>query len=266
MLLKATNRDKDKILKAICGDIDNCLYLYIDISYYGIEYKYIDVWFDEDEEHNILAVIMKYHDNFQLYLKNGYKDFSDVIKLLKSYKPPMISGEKRMIQEVLKYMHDDYDLISGKIIRLDNSYGLNDDNDLIEEASEEDVYDIAELICNDVYYRNSYTVKELSEQLLDRMKSNMGKSWIIRDGNKIVAHDSITAQFGEICIGGMFIVDREYRGKTNYGFLMEDFIIKQINKENKRLYAFLTDNTRIKLLCMIGNKIVSEYGKLILCK
>lgn len=263
MLIKARNEDKKEILDAIRENVEQCLYIYIDISYYGLEYPYIDVWFEKD--HNkITCVVMKYHDNFQLYLTDDYNNISELIDLLNIYRPPMINATKNVIERIKPYVFDKYHSLSGKIMRLNHSFELDCSYDDVELAKLDDIRGIAELLCSDEYYSESYTENELIVQLTDRLKSNMGRSYIIKNNDKVIAHNSISAQIEDICIASLLIVDKNYRNITDYGFKMEDFIINKINDEGKRLYAFLTDDIRIKILEMVGNEVVSEYGKLVL--
>lgn len=266
MLIKAKLKEKKEILTFLYKNIEHCLYLYIDISYYGLDYPYINVWIDRDEYDDIVAVVMKYHENFQIYFKNVYNNVKDIAVLLKEYMPPMINGEKSAMQKLQQYIPDVYFSAEGKVMLLDKPFVDNWDYSEIEKATLKDINGIATLICNDDYYKDSYEKDELVSQLTDRMKSNMGRNYIVRDGNKIIAHNSISAQVDNICVGALLIVHADYRKNSNYGFKMEDFSIEKIKKEGKKLYAFLTDEVRIKALSLAGNNVVSEYKKFVLKK
>ena len=65
-MYKAETADLEKILEYLRKDTGKCLYIYIDISIYGLDKDFLDVWYDEDEK-GVSLVVMRYHDALQIY-------------------------------------------------------------------------------------------------------------------------------------------------------------------------------------------------------
>ena len=132
----------------------------------------------------------------------------------------------------------------------------------VEEATEEDIPEIADLLLTDEEFGASYTKKELEDQMTGRLKTGMGTSYVIREDGKIVTTLSIVAQTEGFRVASLTMVDKDYR-HTMYGTLVDSFLINELGKDGKRLFAFMTDERRIKMFIIMGNKLAAEYGKLI---
>lgn len=260
MMKQIDQKDVPRLLRYLRNDIENCLYLYIDVSCYGTDH--VDVWMREDGD-GIDLVAMKYHDSFQIYSHKPDPALTELVELLNRHAPAMINAKHELALLLEPYFADDYTLVTGNILRLDRFIDISTHKDIaIEEATLADVDEIAALICEDEYYRHVYTLAEMKAQLTDRIRTGMGVSYIIRDGKKIIAHDSITAQVDDICIAGIMIVHKDYR-KTNYAILLEKFMIEEARRRNKKLFGFSTNKRREKQFVMMGNRIVARYGKLV---
>ena len=257
---RAENKDIPAILEYLKKDIENCLYLYIDIRCYGTDH--VDVWYEKTgEDYDMIA--MKYHDSFQVYSDRPLDvDISGVVELLKEYKPAMINSREELIDRMKADFEEDYTSDGGFILRLKRFVSIEDDDFTVEIAGLDDVDELAGLISSDPYYSDSYTFEEIKSQLEDRMKTDMGVSFISRKDGKIIAHNSITAQVDDICIAGMLLVHHDWR-HTNLSLIMEKYIIDYVNNQGKKLFGFSTDKRRRKQFEMMGNEIAAQYGKLI---
>lgn len=261
MLHEMKSTDVTKILEYLRKDIENCIYLYIDIWKYGVANPHMKVWFQEDQG-GVNLVIMKYHSSFQIYSHLDKLDTDMIYKQMKENDITMVSAKREIVEQLEPASREGYFSTFGEILRLTNFHSFQCEDIHIEEATEEDAYEIAELICSDEYYQDSYTVSEFYEQLLDRMKTKMGRSFIIRDNGKIVAHNSTSAETDDVAVAAMLLVKKEYRN-TMYGIALEEFIVKKLNKEGKKLFGFSTNRKRRKQFELMGNKVVATYGKLI---
>ena len=260
MLRKAQSTDVNYILDYLKKDIPNCIYLYIDVLIYGLSNPNIEVWYDGELD-DINIVIMKYHDSFQVYSNSDSWNLNNVCNLILEHDPLMISGRDTIINKLKQRLGDHYDSTYGVVLEL-KKYRITNQTNIVQKAEEKDIREIAQLMCEDDYYRNQYTADELEGQFLERMRTNMGRNYIIREDNKIVAHDAIFAETEDILVASGFIVRREYRNKY-YETIMEDFMINELGKEGRTLYSFVTDERRIKLYQLMGNCIVAMYGKLV---
>lgn len=151
---KAAEHEKEKILEYLEKDIANCLYLYADIAKYGVSNDHVAVWYDTDEI-GIRMVVLKYHNNFQIYSDRGFLEISGLLKLISQEKPISIAGRTeiiRCLQNKLKnnYMAEYGTVFKGKPIdikKLTNE--LEDCPVKIELATTEDAPQIAHLLYMD---------------------------------------------------------------------------------------------------------------------
>ena len=257
---RANNNDIPAILEYLNKDVENCLYMYIDIRCYGTDH--VDVWYEKKDD-AFMLIAMKYHGSFQIYSDRPQEaDLEGVVAQLKEYQPAMINARAELIERMKPYFADGYLTDGGFILRLKRFISIEDDEFVVEVADKSDVDEISALISGDPYYSDSYTFDEIKEQLIDRMDTGMGTSFIIKKDGKIIAHNSITAQVDDICIAGMLIIHNDWR-QSNAALVIEKIIIDYVNDQGKKLFGFSTEPRRRKQFKMMGNEIVAEYGKLI---
>jgi predicted GNAT family acetyltransferase len=261
MLKRITKEKVPAVLEYLGKDVENCIYLYIDISVYGVDNPNMKVWVDESDE-GIRLVAMQYHNGFQVYADSNDFDAVEVADLFMNSDAGMLSARESIINILIPLVSDGCSVTYGSILRLTKIHSFGCEKAGIEQAGPEDVDEIAGLICGDDYYLGSYDFKHFREELADRMRTGMGRSFIIRDNGRIVAHNSITAEAGDIAVAGMLVVRRDYR-HTLYALHMEEFIIKKLNDEGKKLFGFSTDKKRGKQFELMGNKVAAKYGKII---
>ena len=257
---RATNSDIPAILEYLNKDVENCLYMYIDIRCYGTDH--VDVWYEKENDEFIL-IAMKYHGSFQVYSDRPQEvDLEGVVALLKEYQPAMINARAELIRRLELYFKDEYFADGGFILRLKRFISIEDDEFIVEIADKSDVDEISKMISEDPYYSDAYTFDEIKGQLIDRMDTGMGVSFIIKKDGKIIAHNSITAQVDDVCIAGMLLIHHDWR-QSNAALVIERFIIDYVNNQGKKLFGFSNEPRRRKQFKMMGNEIVAEYGKLI---
>lgn len=257
----ATERDKSRILEYLEHDLENCIYLYIDITNYGISTENMTVWVEEDHD-ELNLVIMKYYDSYQIYSHTPLSRIEDVIKLFHSYPSTMISGRKDIIRQLESNLRN-YRAYYGTIFILDK-YRHFKASENIEKAVPDDAEEIARLICSDGEIGSHYTVIDLARQLKERIQSKTGRSYIIRRNGEIIAHTATYAETGKIAVVGGTIVKQEYRN-LNYYMLLSNHILQQLIEEGKTAYTFSITEKMIQFHKKIHTQC-SEYGKLIINK
>ena len=132
---------------------------------------------------------------------------------------------------------------------------------LIEDGHEADTMDIAQLIAQDEGIGSYYEVEDLANQLSERIRTGMGRSFVIREKNKIVAHIASYAEFNGIATTGGLIVDPKYQNGL-YGGVLESHLVHTLLQEDFQVYTFVTNRLRKKLLTAWGNTCVGKYGKM----
>lgn len=249
--------EKNKILEYLKKDIANCIYLYIDILNYGISSDNISVWIEEYNQ-DIQWIAMKYYDSFQIYSRNELCNLENLLPLIQTYKVSMISGPKRIIQQ----LHEKcglYQVSYGAIFFMDK-YRKIDSGPPIEKAKEADVREIAKLICSDPEIGGHYEVENLAIQLADRIRTGTGRSYIIRESGKIAAHSAAYAETKDIAVVGGTIVSPKYRN-TNYYMLLSNYMLQELLNEDKKVYTFAVSPKMINYHNIL-HKQCGEYGKL----
>jgi len=253
--------EQEEILSYLKADVENCIYLYIDIEKYGLMAPEITVWLERDAEGKINLILMKYYESFQLYSRSSQWDIEGVLDKIILYKTPMVSARAEMAEAVFSHLKNEYRMTIGTIFQLTN-YRKTGKTEMVQRATEADVPEIAKLMCEDEYYKDQYLQADLEKQLAQRMRSGMGRNYVIRVDGKIVVHDAIFAETDLLMVASGMIVHRDYRASL-LGAIMEDFMINQVGHEGKRLFGFMTEKRRDKLFLAYKNTIVARYGKLV---
>lgn len=260
---EARESDIAEILEYLKKNLADCIYMYIDIKKYGLENPNMKVWIERDVKNNqLLAVVMKYYNNIQLYAEGDTWDREWLTQLLEQENASMISGKEDMIQALALPLGEKYNSSFGMVYQIEE-YREFDEIESIENATKEDMVEIAGLIYSDEFFHANYQVKVLEEQLRERFLTGMGRNIIIKQDEKIVAHIATYAEFENIAVTSGLIVHPDYR-KSSLGFLIESFMVNELLKEDKLVYTFVLEPQRVALLNAIGAKIRGRYGKLTL--
>lgn len=254
----AEEKDRERILKYLRKGLQDCVYLYIDIMNYGIATENMKVWFAETDG-AISLVVMKYYDSFQIYSSEDTFDAEAVVTLLKEYPVAMVSGKKSMIEQ-LESRCPDYEITYGVVFLMDRYRQMNSPV-RIAEATEADAPEIAGLICTDKDIGGHYTPKVLAAQLAERINTRTGRSYIIREEGKIVAHSATYAEADGIAVVGGTIIAEEYRN-NNYYILLSSYMLQQLANEEKKAYTFSLSEKMIHYHGRLHTKC-GEYGKMV---
>lgn len=259
-MIKLTDDRLQDILEYLEKDLVNCLYLYGDIVRYGIHDPNMTVWYSE-KNGDLNCVIMKYFQGSHVFSLNNDYDIDEVVQHLNDIDVDRISSNGEIIRELHKRMKDRYSAEYGRTLKM-KAYRRFKHDVAIEEASLDDVKGIVDLLMSHPLYTESYTHEQLYEELSDRIKRKIGRSFIIRDGDRIVAHDSYNLETDKYAISGLALVHDDFR-KTFYGVFLESHQINTMIDEGKEMYAMLYEMPRVEGFLKMGNEDVAEYGKLI---
>ncbi len=263
---KAVCADKEQILSYLEKDIENCLYMYADISKYGVNAEHITVWYDTD----LLGprmVVMKYHDNFQVYANRGFENVEIVLELVAQEKPRGISARKEIITQLAGRLTGTYTaeygvIFKGKPISKEKLERTLVDCDIaIEQAFKDDAPGIAHLLCMDSEFRSIYTEESLAQELEDRMQTGMGRSYIIRSNGQIVAHNATYAECDRFVVISGMMVHPDYRD-TEYAYWVDIKSSLEFQEEGKDRYFFALKDNIIRWHKRVGAIPVAQYGKM----
>lgn len=262
-MIRATDADKGHVLEKLRINILDNVYLYIDILMYGFDHEFSGVWIQRDQG-DVKYIVLKYYDSFQLYAAEDALDYSEIIDLIMEYKPAMISGRADLIRSIAPIVGELYDETYGVVLSQPHT-GLKYTDCFPERTKEEDMEEVAHLVCSDKGIGGHYKPLELMEQFKRRQDDRTGRNYVIRRDGKIVAHYATYAETPDIAVMSGLIVAPAYRG-NGYARLLHCFLADLLFSENKTAVLFCHEQDVLKMYLKLGAVVRGEYGKLTMRK
>ncbi len=249
------------LLSYLKQDISNCLYLYMDLVHYGLDHPHIRLWTEQDREPFGL-IAMRYHDSFQLYEReHSIDNDGSLASLLKEQNADRISGPEFLIQRLEPLLAESYTASYGAIFQIPRDSVPATPVQISSPAQFEEIPQIVDLLLTSEEFSRHYRREELIEQMQERYRTNMGRSWIVRDAGRIIGHIATFAEINDIAVISGSILLREYRDTDIYEKLSDEVFYQLCNLEHKDLYFFFLKKRYIKTYSkLIG--ICSSYGKM----
>lgn len=263
MMIRATNADKTQVLEKLRINILDNVYLYIDILMYGFDHEFSSVWIQRDQG-DVKYIVLKYYNSFQLYATEDALDYSEITALIMEYKPAMISGRADLIRSISSMVKEFYGETYGVVLSQPHT-GSKYSDVFPEKPKEEDMEEVANLVCSDRGIGGHYNPLELMEQFIRRQNDKTGRNYIIRKDGRIVAHEATYAETPDIAVMSGLIVAPAYRG-NGYARLLHCFLSDLLISENKTAVLFCHEEDVLKMHLKLGAVVRGEYGKLTLRK
>lgn len=249
-----------QILAHLRRNVEQCLYIYIDLVKYGLRNPSMKLWAGSDDG-DIQMVVMKYHDSFQIFAGAGRWQEQDVAALISRYQPGRISGSEDVIRRLEDMVAADYDSVYGKIFCGRESRLLKTEARRCETAGPADIPEIVALLRTDREFREQYTDEELQKQMEERYRTGMGRSFILRQEGRIIGHIGTFAEVEDIAILSGTVVHKDFRHTDAFASLSEEVFQILCREEGKRVYYFITNRRMLSLYSRI-NPPCASYGKL----
>lgn len=259
---KKQEREYKELIPLLEEDISNCLYIYMDIVNGRKENADMEVWVQETDG-DLELVLLRYYESFQIYGRKLAPKLEAVIGILKDYHPKMVSGQKNIIKNIEEILGDLYQAEYGCIYEINNKTRLERTCG-VDLAAEADVEEIARLIEMDQSLGGHYSQKKLEMQLRNRIHTGTGRSYVIREKGKIVAHTASYAETEEYAIISGTIVHPAYRDRGYYS-IISSHIIQKLKEEGKRIYTFAVNPRMMEYHDKMDDRRGS-YGRLMLRK
>lgn len=256
----AQENDIDNILRVLKTKLGECVHMYINLKTNRLSNPNIQVWVNESNgEINIVA--MRYHTALRFFCaEEDLGTVEKVIDLINSVEHKMIFASYNITSQLYERYNDNYIFEESVAVQLTKYRNFN--FEIIEEATEDDVDEIATMVLDDDFYRGHYTHEGLVSELLERMRTGLGRSYIIRKDGKIVVHDGIMAQTDDAAVAGLFLCHRDYR-KQFLAETMQSFLIKTINEQGMELYGYYFDEKLLRSVERSKNEIKARCGRLL---
>ena len=260
MIKVCDNKRIDEILSYIGNEYYKCLYLYIDMQQYGCSSDFTKTWIQEDNG-EITGVMLAYHSAVHVYSKQLNFDVKELTEFLMEKNPSIICACAELIRLLEPHMSSkgflsEYGHV-GKFIHCEPSSVSCD----IRLANKDDINEIAKLLYEDDDIGSSYTMKDLVKQIEERLESGFVRSYVIKEGNHVVAHLGTGAEVDKLCTVSYVITHPEYRGKGLSSSLFS-YACNQLSLEGKEIYSvYYPENSR-RLHHKMGFVDCCEFGKL----
>lgn len=259
-MVEAKEKDIDEIVDYLHKEVHDCIYMFVDIKKYRLTNPAMKIWIDRYDDGNLACVVMKYYTGLSIYSEKDDYLLDGVIDLVEELKPMSITGKKAIIEKIESAVGAKYNVLYGYVFRVDsfNDFG---GNELVELAKEDDMLDCAKLIATNEEIGSYYEIESLAAQLRERIRTGMGRNYIIRDKGKIIGHIASYAELDDVATTSALIVDHEHEGKM-YGAVLESCIVNRLKEEGFNVYTYIIQKKRFRLLKNMGNNPVGEYGKM----
>lgn len=250
--------EQEKVLIYLKKHLTECIYLTIDLEIYGFDHPEVVFWYDE-KEGELETILMKYYDSFQIFSADEQWDASKSAEVIRPYEVMTICGKESMIVKLAKEMPE-YKVQYGIVVKED-AFKEFKQFELIRDAKPEDAREIAELLLTDEDFGMNYSLEGLEKQLSDRMIEKKGRSYVLVEDDKIVAHTAIYAECEDVAVESGLIVHEDYKKKF-YGMIIHEFIKKKLITEGKTLYGFRIVDNMQRYAKAVGMNVCGHYGKM----
>ncbi len=258
----AAEADVKGICEYLREDVGNCVYLYIDISKYGLDNPNMKVWLDENDQ-GINLVVMKYYNSIQVYSRTEDWDMKPVSDLIEKEQVGMVSGQNWIIEKLYPTCGINYDLEIGYVFKLTNFKDFGSIVE-IEKGTVEDMHECAALICANESIGSYYEVENLASQLRERIETGIGRSLVIRnDEGRIIAHIATYAEYDHIATTAGLIAEDD-GSNIPYGTLLESRLVNDLLAEGFEIFTFVTEARRARFFRAMKCEELSRYGKMTL--
>ena len=183
-----------------------------------------------------------------------------ICQLLEKYPVKTISGSENIIKEIAPRLSGCYDCNYGIVVK-ETRYKKLPGFEQVEEATINDCYDIACLMCEDEEFGRNYDVDVLTRQLADRIDTGMGKSYVLREEEKIVGHVATFAEVDDLVVLSGLIVSPLCKNRFG-GIVLHEYLKSVYLEEGKFIYAFRIKDKMQRYEKSPGTIICGNYGKL----
>lgn len=191
MILKLDSSHKEQLLEFLWEEKEINLFIIGDVENYGFDNKIVNYWADFHKNGQMIAVLMKFYEDFIVYSRNEF-DVLGFSKIIKESNFKVLSGKKSVVEKFSKHIEikEKRNMYFAKLDKVDKLYNgtlLN----LVRPTKLEDVMKIYELqsILNGKKDLNSL------ERLQNKFIHKDGRGYhIINDKNEAISSAETTAE------------------------------------------------------------------------
>ena len=262
MMEKKQESEYKSLLLFLAEDIYRCLYIYMDLINGKKENADMEVWVQEAGEQPEL-VLLRYYESFQIYSRDAGAELDSAVEIMERYRPKMVSGQQYVIKKLEGMAGNAYQAEYGYIYEINDKMRLQRCGEgPVVLASEADAAAIASLIDMEKGLGGHYSREKLEQQIKNRIRKKTGRSYIIREDGRIVAHTAAYAETEKYAVVSGTVVHPNYRDKGYYP-IISSYIVQKLQEEGKRLFTFAVEPRMVEYHNKMDYKRGS-YGRLML--
>ncbi|WIV18893.1 hypothetical protein QPK24_21630 [Paenibacillus polygoni] len=259
MLKQCNSSWTTAILDYIKEDYSKCLYTYINFQKYGFKNNNFKIWVSLNDQGGITALIARYYTGVHIYCRSDDYIVEDLVFFIRENSPSIVNSTGPIIKRI-EVFFTDYTAHYGSVGQVKKIPCVS--SKLIEEASLDDMYDIAKLLSEDDGLGRHYDILLLEHQLKERYNEGFGRNYIIKKRGVIVSHCATYAQTNQIGVtSGIFTVPNE-RG-NGYAHQIYCKLCFDLLQEGKEVFAYYYTLQAHRLHEKVGFQVISSWAKLV---
>ncbi|MEZ0537566.1 GNAT family N-acetyltransferase [Caldicellulosiruptoraceae bacterium PP1] len=264
MIRLLDNSDKENILKFLSKEKELNLFIIGDILNFGFDKPFQKVWAEFDQEDNIIAVLLKHHNNFIFYSRENY-NCDAFCEIISKEKFKVFSGEKSIIENIkcrFKFLNENLNIFC-KLDKNDYIPIKNDNVSLVKVMSKENIeYNILEEIALMYQSIDEFLNPASFEQLKADIESGSSRIFYIEEDGIIVSTARTGAENDGLAMVLSVATMEGYREK-GYATACIAKLCSDLLKEGKTLCLFYDNPNAGRIYKKIGFKQIGFWVMLV---
>lgn len=260
MIKECDNKEIDILLDYIGEDYPKCLYLYMDVIKYGCSSETTRTWIQK-KNGEITAVILAYHTALHVFSRANNIDVSEILELVKEAKPSLVNAKVETIKLLEPILIKEGFVPEFGHIGEWKGTPIVDSDIKVEEAVDDDIPQVAQMLYDDEDIGASYTYEDLLNQMRERLKEGFVRSFVVRKDEKVIAHLGTGAEMDGLCTISYGITAPDCRGRGIASVIFSN-VCNLMQNEGKRVFSVYYPENARKFHHKMGFVDICEYGKL----
>lgn len=256
MVRECTGDDRKLLFEYLKQEAVYNTFILADIADFGFDEVFQTVYVDEEPD-GIKGVYLCFYKNFLLYCRNNEVNMPFLEQLFSVYTPDVVMGKTEDVRKI-QWILPDYTLESRGLYLFREPEELRKETAVIQKAELKDVDDIYAFLQGIPELRHLYTSRQMIE---DRIEKNCGTHYIVRDGQRIIAHANSAAESELTTMIGGVSTAAEYRGRGLAGQIVSR-LCRDILAKEKQPCLFSIRGEKDNLYSRIGFRKTGEWGTL----
>ncbi len=263
MIKLCDKNEKEALIKYIGDDFGKCIYLYLDLKKYGfIDNENVKVYAEHiNDTYSLVAVL--YYDCLHLYSKLNDFNSAYLVSFINKINPKSIFSTEFIYEIILKNFNTKFTYHILNVLKYDKKVEMDfsDVDAKFEYAEREDLEEAAKLVLNDEVFKDSYTLDNLIKQFMQRYDDKYSTFYVIRKDGVIAAFACSGAEYEDIAVGNIVVVNKNYRGRK-YGKIMLNGMYNDLVDKGYTAFTFPANDRTCELQIGLGLKHIGKICKM----